>query len=166
MNYKNRKWQHEYDYCHHTLYGCGLPHGWFPLGGDGESGHTKHIIFLYNIKQQWPHPFLIHQMATHATPSTVHCLYINIWAEIVAAKSFSRSFIQHGAEKGRRRGGRRRKGWFAGLKGRRRVSVCSSLIFCETCEVILIWSGTSLRISWASWSAISWIVWVCEVRVI
>lgn len=50
------------------------------------------------------------------------------------------------------------------VEGLRRVSVCSSLIFCETGEVTLIWSGTSSLTSWASWNATSWIVLVCEVR--
>lgn len=100
MNYKNRKWQHEYDYCHHTLYGCGLPHGWIPLGGDGGIRTHKHIIIFVQYKTAMA-PSIWYTRWKPMQHPPLFIVYTLIGQRSSAAKSVNQSFIQQGAEKGR-----------------------------------------------------------------
>lgn len=154
-----RKWQHEYDYSHHTLYRCGLSHGWIPLGDDGESGHTSTLFYFIQYKTAMAPSIWYIRWPSMQHPPVFTVYILTFGQRFSAARAVSQSVIQHGGEKGRTGREENRLVW-----RKRRVSVCSSLIFCETGEATLIWSGTSSLISWASSSATSWIVWVCEVR--
>lgn len=74
-------------------YRCGLPHRWLPLGDDGESGHTSTL--LYNIKQQWPHPFDTPDGKPMQHPP------VFTFGQRSSAATVCQSFIQYNAEKGR-----------------------------------------------------------------
>lgn len=117
----------------------------------GNSGHTS--TFLYNIKQKRPHPF--------DTPDGNPCNTLLLHRLTFRADSQlpeSRSFVPDNAGESEERGWR--SGWF----NRKGVSVCSSLIFCETGEVTWIWNGTSSLTFWVSWNVTFGTFWACEVR--
>lgn len=71
----------------------------FHWEGGWESGH-KHIIFLYNIKQQWPHPFDTPDGNPCNTPYSSLPIHQRLGRDLQAATSLGQSFIQHGGEKG------------------------------------------------------------------
>jgi len=130
---------------------CGRPHGWIHREVLGNQD-TQALFFFVQYKTVMA-PSI---WDTRWQPMLHPSLSIHLHLAEIFSYQIIQSIIYTTRRREEWRG--RMKGWFG-------FSVCSSLIFYETGEVTLIWSGTSSPISWASWSATSWIVWVCEVRV-
>lgn len=82
---------------------------WEMMGGNQDT-QAHYFFFLYNIKQQWPHPFDTPDGNPCSTLRSF-CLNLNVWAEIFSCHG-SRPILCtiHGRK--REEHGGRRIGWF------------------------------------------------------